>query len=65
MIKKEIIYVNLQKISTTLVFSKGGVSELVPGSCFKDLVGNYIESTNVCKVKLNGKTQTFLNDFKA
>ena len=52
MIKKEIIYVNLQKISTTLVFSKGGVSELVPGSCFKDLVGNTLNQQMFARLNL-------------
>ena len=36
------------------------IFKLLPGSCFKDLNGNYIESRNVCKVKFNGKAQTFL-----
>ena len=39
---------------------QSAIFKLLPGSCFKDLIGNYIESKNVCKVKLNGKAQTFL-----
>ena len=36
------------------------IFKLLPGSCFNDLNGNYVESRNVCKVKFNGKAPTFL-----